>query len=121
MTGVLPDDISFEAFRAWRADPSLWLPTMRDIARGEALPHETIELFADGTNLVVALGASVVLKLFPPQLRHQFRSECAALSALANSPWIFISLNCCNRFSTGLRSPASWPASRLPTLSSLAR
>jgi hygromycin-B 7''-O-kinase len=56
---------------------------MRDIARGEALPHETIELFADGTNLVVALGASVVLKLFPPQLRHQFRSECAALSALA--------------------------------------
>src|SRR6516165_422570 len=82
MTGALPDDIGFAGFGAWRADASLWRPVVRDIAMSEALPHEAIEAFSSGTNLVVALDASIVLKLFPPMLRHQFLSERAALAAL---------------------------------------
>jgi hygromycin-B 7''-O-kinase len=83
MMGALPQEMNLEAFRAWRADASLWLPAVRDIAKGDALPHDAIEPFANGTNLVVALGPSLVLKLFPPPLEHQFRSERAALTVLA--------------------------------------
>lgn len=85
MTGAFPDDISFEAFRAWRADASLWQPLVRDIATTEGLLHDTIEPFPNGTNLVAALGSSIVLKLFPPSLRHQCLSEQAALTALYRS------------------------------------
>ena len=41
-------------------------------------PH----LFATGSNLVVALDDALVLKIFPPLLRHQFVSERASLSQL---------------------------------------
>lgn len=39
-------------------------------------------MFSTGTNLVVALDQRHVLKIFPPMLRHQFVSECAALGRL---------------------------------------
>jgi hygromycin-B 7''-O-kinase len=35
-----------------------------------------------GTNLVVALDQRLILKIFPPMLRHQFESERAALARL---------------------------------------
>jgi hygromycin-B 7''-O-kinase len=41
-------------------------------------PH----VFSTGTNLVVALDQRLVLKIFPPMLRHQFVSERAALGRL---------------------------------------
>ncbi len=82
MAGSLPAAMSLEAFRAWRADPSSWLPTIRGIARAHALPHDMVEPFPNGTNLVVALDRHLVLKLFPPSLRHQFLSERATLTAL---------------------------------------
>ena len=40
------------------------------------------QLFSTGTNLVVALDDRLILKIFPPLLRHQFVSERAALSQL---------------------------------------
>jgi len=75
----LPDT---ETLRAWRADPSQWLPVARDIARGHGLPYADLQPFPTGTNLVVALDDRLVLKIFPPMLRAQFISERAALVQL---------------------------------------
>ncbi|HEY0908668.1 MAG TPA: aminoglycoside 3'-phosphotransferase/choline kinase family protein, partial [Bradyrhizobium sp.] len=76
---ILPD---VEAFRAWRAEPSNWLPAALDIARSEGLPHADPKPFLTGTNLVVALDDRLVLKIFPPVLCAQFVSERASLSQL---------------------------------------
>jgi hygromycin-B 7''-O-kinase len=78
----LPSVDTIEAFKAWRADASQCLPAALDIARSHGLPHSDPHLFATGTNLVVALDDKLVLKIFPPQLRHQFASERSSLSRL---------------------------------------
>jgi len=72
----------FEAFRAWRAEPSRWLPIARDIAREQDLPDTVSQVFATGTNLVAALDGQLILKIFPPMLRSQFTSERASLAQL---------------------------------------
>jgi hygromycin-B 7''-O-kinase len=82
MTLSLPPLGDFEAFRAWRTDTSRCLAVAIDIARSHDLASTTPEIFATGTNLVVALDARLILKIFPPMLRHQFVSECAALAVL---------------------------------------
>ncbi len=79
----LPDLPDIAAYHAWRADPSRWLPIAADIARQHSLPGSNLHVFPTGTNLVVALDHTLVLKIFPPQLRHQFVSERAALSQLS--------------------------------------
>lgn len=73
---------TIEAFRAWRADPSQCLPAALDIARSHGLPHADPQLFSTGTNLVVALDDRLILKIFPPLLRHQFVSERLSLAQL---------------------------------------
>jgi hygromycin-B 7''-O-kinase len=78
----LPKLADFEAFRAWRAVPSRWLPVARDIARGHGLSDSVSQVFSTGTNLVVALGERLILKIFPPMLRSQFVSEHASLTQL---------------------------------------
>src|ERR1700731_2294012 len=75
----LPDT---ETFQAWRADASRCMPLALDIARSHGLPHGDPQLFATGTNLVVALDDGLILKIFPPMLRHQFRSEQISPTAL---------------------------------------
>lgn len=80
--GLLPALTSVEDFRRWRADRARWLPAVADIARSHALPCQSIEAFATGTNLVVALNDRLILKLFPPMLRSQFVSEHATLAQL---------------------------------------
>jgi hygromycin-B 7''-O-kinase len=82
MTHSLPRLANIEAFRAWRAEASQCLPVALDIARSHGLPHGDPHLFATGTNLVVALDDQLILKIFPPLLRHQFVSERLALSQL---------------------------------------
>lgn len=78
----LPSFKTIEAFHAWRADPSQCLPAALDIARGHGLPHGNAHLFSTGTNLVVGLDDRLVLKIFPPLLRHQFISERISLTQL---------------------------------------
>jgi hygromycin-B 7''-O-kinase len=78
----LPDLKTIEAFRAWRSDASQCLPAALDIARVHGLPHADPKWFATGSNLVVALDGSLVLKIFPPLLRQQFISERTSLSQL---------------------------------------
>lgn len=79
---MFPAEMSVETFGAWRADPGQWLPVAVDIARGHALPCADPYVFATGTNLVLALDAKHVLKIFPPMLRHQFVAERASLLQL---------------------------------------
>jgi len=79
---ALPDLKNIEAFDAWRAEPSQCLPAALDIARSHGLPCADPHVFATGSNLVVALDDALVLKVFPPLLRHQFESERALLTQL---------------------------------------
>jgi hygromycin-B 7''-O-kinase len=78
----LPRVNDTEAFRAWRADASRCLPAALDIARSHGLPDSDPQLFSTGTNLVVGLGADLILKVFPPMFRGKFISERASLSQL---------------------------------------
>jgi len=78
----LPSLSNFGAFQAWRADESRCLPAALDIARSHGLPHADPQLFATGTNLVVALDDELILKVFPPFLRSQFVSERISLAQL---------------------------------------
>jgi hygromycin-B 7''-O-kinase len=77
-----PTSIEKQHFRAWRSDPKLWLPIAIDIAKGLSLPREQVEVFSDGTNLVVGLSGALVLKIYPPFLRHQHFSERTTLPLL---------------------------------------
>jgi hygromycin-B 7''-O-kinase len=77
-----PNPTSTAAYHAWRADPSQWLPVAIDIARSHSLSCTDPHVFSMGTNLVVALDQRLILKIFPPLLRHQFDSERAALARL---------------------------------------
>jgi hygromycin-B 7''-O-kinase len=79
---ALPCSLSLDAFRRWRADASRWLPVVHDIARGHRLAASDLHVFPTGTNLVVALDAIHILKIYPPTLRHQFVSERTSLSWL---------------------------------------
>ena len=76
---ILPD---LKTFRAWRAEPSNWLPAALDIARHHGLESTAPRIFSTGTNLVIGLDGPVILKIFPPLLRDQFVSERASLTLL---------------------------------------
>jgi len=78
----LPNPTSIEAFHTWRTDTSQWLPVAIDIARSHSVSCTNPHVFSMGTNLVVALNQQLILKIFPPMLRHQFDSERAALARL---------------------------------------
>ncbi len=78
----LPSLSNFEAFQAWRADASQCLSVALDIARSHGLPHADPHLFSTGTNLVVGLDDTLILKIFPPFLRSQFVSERISLAQL---------------------------------------
>jgi hygromycin-B 7''-O-kinase len=77
-----PNPTSIEAFDTWRADTSQWLPVAIDIGRSHSLSCSDPDVFSMATNLVVALDQQLILKIFPPMLRHQFESERAALARL---------------------------------------
>ncbi|WP_128928414.1 aminoglycoside phosphotransferase family protein [Bradyrhizobium guangxiense] len=83
MSMKLPDFADAESFRAFRSDPSQWLPIALDIARSHGLDASSPHVFATGTNLVVGLGETLILKIFSPLLRAQFVSERGSLTQLA--------------------------------------
>jgi hygromycin-B 7''-O-kinase len=78
----LPDLPDFEAFKAWRAGTSQFLPVALEIAHGHGLSTASPHVFSTGTNLVIGLGRDVILKMFPPIYRGQFVSERASLTLL---------------------------------------
>lgn len=80
---AFPQFADANSFRAFRSDPSRWLPIALDIARGHGLDISAQHVFSTGTNLVVGLGEKLILKIFPPMLREQFVSERGSLTQLA--------------------------------------
>jgi len=78
----LPNLPNFEAYKAWRADTSQWLPVALDIAHGHGLPTASPHIFSTGTNLVIGLGDELILKIFPPFFRAKFVSERSSLALL---------------------------------------
>jgi hygromycin-B 7''-O-kinase len=82
MLSSLPSVADYGSYRVWRTEVSSWLPVALDIARSHRLVSTAPHVFATGTNLVVALDARLILKIFPPMLRNQFVSERGALSVL---------------------------------------
>jgi len=82
MTPSLPVLSDYEAFHAWRAERSRWLPVALDIAHGHGLKTAALHVFATGTNLVIDIGDGLILKIFPPMLRDQFVSERLSLVQL---------------------------------------
>jgi hygromycin-B 7''-O-kinase len=82
MMPSLPHLSDYEAFRAWRADPSRWLPVALDIAYSHGLKPTAPHVFTTGTNLVIDIGDELILKIFPPMLRRQHVSERASLAQL---------------------------------------
>lgn len=79
----LPPFTDAASFRVFRSNPSQWLPIALDIARSHGLDAGSPHVFATGTNLVVGLGETLILKIFPPLLHAQFVSERASLTQLA--------------------------------------
>jgi hygromycin-B 7''-O-kinase len=82
MMSPLPALSDYEAFQAWRADQSQWLPVVSDIAHGHGLKTAAPHVFTTGTNLVVGLDDELILKIFPPIHRDKFVSERASLTQL---------------------------------------
>src|SRR5882757_5082816 len=82
MTPSLPQLADFEAYKAWRADQSRWLPIALDIAHGHGLKTAAPHVFTTGTNLVIGLGDELILKIFPPIFHDKFVSERASLAQL---------------------------------------
>jgi hygromycin-B 7''-O-kinase len=82
MSASLPAFTDYEAFSPFRADPAQWLPIAHDIARSHGLACTAPNVFATGTNLVLALDEKLILKIFPPFLRGQFESERSTLAQL---------------------------------------
>ena len=80
---AFPQFADANVFRAFRSDPSQWLPIALDIARGHGFDISAPHVFSTGTNLVVGLGEKLILKIFPPMLREQFVSERGSLTQLA--------------------------------------
>ena len=78
----LPHFTDAASFRAFRSASAQWLPIALDIARSHGLDAGSPHVFATGTNLVVGLGETLILKIFPPLLAAQFVSERAALTQL---------------------------------------
>ncbi|MCK1746064.1 phosphotransferase [Bradyrhizobium sp. 139] len=79
----LPQFTNAESFRAWRSASARWLPIALDIARSHGLDISSPHVFATGTNLVIGLGETLILKIFPPLLHAQFVSERGSLTQLA--------------------------------------
>ncbi|WP_186418826.1 aminoglycoside 3'-phosphotransferase/choline kinase family protein [Bosea sp. CS1GBMeth4] len=71
-----------QVFANWRAKPENWQAYIKDIARSENVSADALAPYQTGTNLVVDLNGSVVLKLFPPLYRNQFVSERTTLRLL---------------------------------------
>lgn len=78
-----PRIASEDAFAAWRRKPRHWSDLVQAIARAEAVPLRDPAAFPGGTNLVVDLNGTAVLKLFPPFYLDQFVSERDTLRRLA--------------------------------------
>ncbi|HVZ41690.1 MAG TPA: phosphotransferase [Candidatus Kapabacteria bacterium] len=78
----LPPDITPTGYDAIRTDTRIWMAAIGEIACRHGLPPDVRPLDG-GTNCLAVAGNHHVIKLFPPLLAGQYRSERSALAALA--------------------------------------
>jgi len=79
---MLPAAITTAEYEALRSDPQRWEPVLADIAEAHGLGRPELRAVGDGSNLVARLGDDLVIKLFPPLMRHQYESERLTLRHL---------------------------------------
>jgi hygromycin-B 7''-O-kinase len=80
---ALPPDPDVAAFDALHDAPARWQPVLAAIAAAHCGPDVAVEPRTDGTVLVGLVGATRVIKLYPPLLRDHFAFEQAMLGLLA--------------------------------------
>lgn len=72
----LPADIDPTDFdERYRLDLPVWREAVSEVCAAHGLAAGEITAFADGSNLVAAIGEQLVVKIFPPFHRHQWESE----------------------------------------------
>lgn len=71
---------SFE--RAFRPDHAAWRAAVLEVCKADGIECDAVAAFADGANLVAAVGERWVVKIFPPFHRHQWESERRVLAHL---------------------------------------
>ncbi len=67
---------------ALRLEPQRWEPILAEIAAAHGLSRAELRAAGEGSNLVALLGDDLVIKLFPPIMRHQYESERLTLQHL---------------------------------------
>ncbi|WP_252928895.1 phosphotransferase [Paracoccus sp. 08] len=77
-----PDISDEEDFERWRSGSHRWLPLVIEIARRANMDAISPTSFKNGTNLVVDLNGSAILKIFPPIYAAQFAVERLTLRQL---------------------------------------
>jgi hygromycin-B 7''-O-kinase len=79
----LPSAIDPEYFDVtYRTTPGAWRAAVVELCAAHALACDEVRAFADGSNLVAAVDARCVVKIFPPFHQHQWESERRALPRL---------------------------------------
>lgn len=102
----LPQSLDPKEFdEVFRTTPACWLPAITETCAMHALPTHDPRAFSDGTNLVAAVAGRIVVKIFPPFLRHQWESERRFLQAV---PCDRIRIPIPALLASGIR-PDGWP------------
>lgn len=79
---VLPAVVTEAELDALLLEPQRWEPILAEIAAAHGLSRAELRAAGEGSNLVALLGDDLVIKLFPPILRHQYESERLTLQHL---------------------------------------
>jgi hygromycin-B 7''-O-kinase len=66
----------------YRLDVDPWREAVREVCEAHGIAFQEPAPFADGSNLIAAVGQRVVVKIFPPFHRHQWESEHRVLAHL---------------------------------------
>jgi hygromycin-B 7''-O-kinase len=74
------DPVAFD--ERYRLDVEGWRPAVQELCAEHGVRADPFEPFADGSNLVAAVGGTAVVKVFPPFHRNQWESEHRVLAHL---------------------------------------
>ena len=68
--------------RTFRLDHAAWRPAVVEVCGPHGIECDVVAAFADGSNLVAAIGDRWIVKIFPPFHEHQWESERRVLAHL---------------------------------------
>lgn len=66
---------SFEQYEQLKSNLDLLKEIAIAVVNRHQLPHDSLELFSDGTNIVFSYNQNYVIKIYPPMHINQFNSE----------------------------------------------